>query len=72
MRSRTRVCLDLKNGRRIIGHAPYPRWLVRWLFRRCAAGYGPVIVMHDGNGTHVEVEPGQIAHVLVAAYEGGR
>lgn len=72
MKSRVRVCLDLKDGRRVIGHAPYPRWLVRWLFRRTAAGHGPVIVMYDGNGQEIEVEPGQIAHVLVAAYEGAR
>lgn len=73
MKSRTRVCLELRDGRRIIGHAAYPRWLVRWVFHRSAAGYGPAIVMHDGEaGTEVEIAPGSIAHVLVAAYEGGR
>lgn len=70
---RNRVVIDTAEGDRIVAWVDnFPRFLLRWMIRRCARGYGPPLIMTaiDDPSDKRHVIPGTIEHFFVAAWEG--
>lgn len=69
-RLRSRVVIELKDGRRALAATSTPRRFLRWMLRRSARGKGFAINITWQGGTDMRIEPGEIKDFLVAAYEG--
>jgi hypothetical protein len=66
-----RVLIELEGRDAVVGTSSVPRFLLRWMLRRCARGQGPTLLeLSEQHGREVPLKPGTVTGFLVAAYEG--